>query len=486
MAFDNCNFSQFIDGKFTEGQGPDLAVENPYTEKTITTVKCTSVVETNAAIESASKACFEGPWSNFTRKERGNTLRKMAEHLETRKKDLTSVQIAEVGMFRMMCGYVGTEAPIDIWHQHAELAARDWDEALAPFVSQTAMGPKQYSGIVLQEPIGVVSAIVPFNFPIFVATLKTAAALAAGCSVILKASELTPLSCTIIAEAAAAADLPPGVLQYIIGEGDVGRRMVAHDKVDCVSFTGSTKIGAAIAAEAGQGLKKVVMELGGKSAAIICEDADLGEAVGALVGSFANAGQGCGITSRFVVNEKIADQLVQTASMVMGTLTAGDPDSATTTHSPQISKAAKERIMGFIDSAPSEGATLVTGGTGIDDQPHGHWIKPTLFDNVDQNSKIAQEELFGPVVAITRVKNDEEAIAVANNSDYGLWGTVCTKNPMKGMKIARKIRTGNFGINGGVLNINAPFGGTKKSGFGREMGEYGVREFFNSKSVSYS
>ncbi|MBX7159572.1 MAG: aldehyde dehydrogenase family protein [Acidimicrobiia bacterium] len=484
MAPENHRFAQYIDGRFTEGSGAPLEVENPYTEKTITTVAQSGAADVEAAVAGARRSVDDG-WGRMSRDDRRRVMTRMADALAARSDDLTDLQIAECGMFRRMCSYVNTSLPLQWWHDYADLAGREWDEPMRPVTWHTATGPKYASGWVYQEPVGVVSAIVPFNFPFFVATHKVAAALAAGCSVVLKLSELTPLACTLIAEAAADADLPAGALQYVIGGPEVGTAMVEHPDVDCVSFTGSTKVGSAIGARCGTDIKKVVLELGGKSAAIILDDANLDEAMIEIVGAFSHGGQGCALTTRLVVHEAVADDVVERLTAFARFLTPGDPAEPSTTHSPQITAAARDRVLGMIEAGSAAGAELVFGGGPISDQPSGHWVEPTLFDRCPTRARIAQEEIFGPVLVVHRVADDSEAVAVANDSDFGLWGAVFTQDIRRGLRVARGVRTGCMGINGEVVNNDAPFGGVKKSGVGREFGAYGVREFLEPKSVTW-
>jgi len=479
------HWRQFIDGTFSEGAGDPLSVDNPYSEKAIGDIRCSSLDDVDRAIGAARRSQDEGSWATMARRDRSLVLTRLADALESKRRDLQQIHVAETGMFRMMNDGFGIGQPLEWWQGYAELAGRDWDEAIMPAVMNAGLGDQLSGGIVTQEPAGVVSAIVPFNFPFFVATHKVGAALAAGCSVVLKLSELTPLTCTLIAEAALEADLPPGVFNYVVGEAAVGARMVEHPEVDVVSFTGSTKVGKAIAASASNTVKKVVLELGGKSAAIVLDDADLDACVPVLLGQFSHGGQGCALSTRLVLHDSIADEVVSRLTTLLPFLTPGDPADARTTHSPQITEAARARVLGYIGAGVESGAELVAGGGPITSQATGHWVEPTLFDHCPVDASIAQEEIFGPVLAVHRCRDDAEAIAIANRSVYGLWGTVFTKNLPRGMAVARQIRTGSVGINGMALNFHAPFGGVKQSGVGREFGEYGVREFFEPKSISW-
>jgi aldehyde dehydrogenase (NAD+) len=479
------DWGQFIDGEMTHGSGDALVVDNPYSEKAVGEIARSTLADVDRAVAAARRAQDEGPWRTMSRRDRSLLLSRMADALDARRADLQDIHVAETGMFRMMNDGFGIGQPLEWWRGYAELAGRDWDEGIRPAVMNAGLGDKLTGALVTQEPAGVVSAIVPFNFPFFVATHKVAAALAAGCSVVLKLSELTPLTCTLIAEAALEAELPPGAFNYVVGEAEVGARLVEHPDVDVVSFTGSTTVGKAIATSAAQTVKKVVLELGGKSAAIVLDDADLDACVPVLLGQFSHGGQGCALSTRLVVHESIADELVARLTTLIPFLTPGDPAEPGTTHSPQITAAARQRVLGYIDAGLAQGAELIAGGGPITSQPTGHWVEPTLFDRCPVDASIAQEEIFGPVLVVHRFTTEAEAVAIANHSIYGLWGTVFTKDLPRGMAVARQIRTGSVGINGMALNFHAPFGGVKQSGVGREFGEYGVREFFEPKSISW-
>jgi aldehyde dehydrogenase (NAD+) len=475
----------YVDGAFVDGDDGILAVENPYTEAAFAEIGRSSLAQVDRAVAAARRSQDEGPWPRLSRRARARHLADLADALAARADELREVHIAETGMFRMMNDAYGVGLPLEWWQGYADLAARQWDHGVPPATMDLGLGDQLAGTTVFQEPVGVVSAIAPFNFPFFVATHKVAAALAAGCSVVLKLSELTPVSCSLIAEAAADADLPPGVFNYVVGEAEVGQRMVAHPDVDGVSFTGSTTVGRTIAATAAQTVKKVVLELGGKSAAIVCDDADLGAAVPALLGNFSHGGQGCALSTRLVVHESVADEVVARLQAMIPFLAAGDPADPGTTHAPQITAVAKDRVLGYIEAGVQSGAELVAGGSTIDDQPHGHWVQPTLFDRCPVDARVAQEEIFGPVLVVHRFATDDEAVAIANASDYGLWGTIFSRDLPRAMGIARRVRTGALGINGMALNFHAPFGGVKQSGVGREFGEYGVREFLEPKAVSW-
>lgn len=475
----------FLDGEFADGLGVAVDVENPYTQKPLVTVGSASEAQVEQAIRGARRAQDEGPWPSLSRRDRRMVLERFVDALDARHRLLTELQIGETGMFRLMCDYAGVEMPMRSWHVYAELAGRDWDEPSPPLAWMTPTGMRQAAGVVCMEPVGVVSAIVPFNFPFTVATHKVGAALAAGCSVILKASELTPLACAVMGEAAQEAELPPGVFQYLIGAEGVGRTMVGHDAVDAVSFTGSTRVGREIGAVAGRGVKRMVLELGGKSAAVVLEDANLDDTCVFLVAQYSHAGQGCALNTRFIVRDEIADEVVERVASLASLLSPGDPALSSTTHSPQIDARARDRVLGVVESTVAEGAELICGGGPVAGQPSGYWVEPTLFDHCPTQAGAAREEIFGPVLVVHRVRSDEEAVRVANDSPYGLWGSVHTADLVRGFELAKRIRSGAVGVNGMVSNDHAPFGGVKLSGVGREFGTWGVREFMEPKAISW-
>jgi aldehyde dehydrogenase (NAD+) len=354
-------------------------------------------------------------------------------------------------------------------------------------LDETVFEEKIGNSLVIKEPIGVVGCITPWNYPLHQITLKVAPALAAGCTVVLKPSEVAPFNAFILAEAAEAAGLPKGVLNIVTGYGPAaGEALVKHPGVDMISFTGSTRAGKRISELAAQGVKRVALELGGKSASLILDDADLAAAVKSTVnGCYLNSGQTCTALTRLLVPQAKYEEAAKIAAEVAKGFTLGDPLAETTKLGPLTSKAQLERVRGYIKKGLDEGAELVAGGLeppeGV--PAGGYYVRPTVFGKVRNDLTIAQEEIFGPVLSIIPYRDEEEAIRIANESVYGLAGAVWSKDEARAQRVARRIRAGQVDVNGGAFNMNAPFGGFKQSGHGREAGVYGLEEFLEYKSL---
>jgi acyl-CoA reductase-like NAD-dependent aldehyde dehydrogenase len=334
--------------------------------------------------------------------------------------------------------------------------------------------------------MGVASLITPYNLPITLNLFKVGPALAAGCTVILKPSPYTPLEALILGEVADEADLPPGVLNIVTGDVDAGLQLTTNPNVDMVSFTGSDTVGRKIAAQAASSVKKVVLELGGKSANILCDDTDLDRALMDVVQNFTfHCGQGCGLLTRVLVHESLHDELVGRIEAVLDSIVVGDGADPRVTMGPLISEAQRHKVESLIRAGRDEGATLAYGGGRPDGLSKGYFVEPTLFVNVDNAMTIAQREFFGPVGVVIPFRSDEEAIELANASDYGLCGGVWSSDPARAYGIAQRVRTGMVSINGGegFGSPNTPFGGYKQSGLGREWGAAGLSEYLQHKSV---
>jgi betaine-aldehyde dehydrogenase len=342
------------------------------------------------------------------------------------------------------------------------------------------MGPS----LVRKEPVGVVAAIVPWNVPLFTAMLKIAPALAAGCTVVLKPAPETPLDAYLLAECLDEAGIPAGVINIVTAGREVGEHLVTHPDIDKIAFTGSTVAGKRIGALAGERLRRVTLELGGKSAAIILDDADLATSIPALLGSsFMNNGQACVAQTRILASRDRYSEVVDAITEFASQQIVGDPLDPETQIGPLVAERQRARVEGYIATAQKEGGKITTGGGRPSSQSTGWYVEPTVFINVEPDSTLAQEEVFGPVVAVIPYDSPDDAVKIANNSEYGLSGTVFTSDIPAGIDIARRVRTGTFTINGFSLEFGAPFGGYKNSGIGRELGPEGLAAYLESKSI---
>jgi aldehyde dehydrogenase (NAD+) len=476
----------YIDGKWTEGSG-DTVVEvvNPATEEPLAQVPQATAPDVEDAVLAARRAFDEGPWGRTTPADRAAVLRRFWELLTARKPEIVDLTIAEAGSPRKLSETLQVQSPLD---HLADMSER----VLATFPFSRPMPPTFGAGIgqgvVLREAAGVVAAITPFNYPFLVDMSKVVPALAAGCTMVLKPSPYTPLAALLIAEVAEQAGLPPGVLNVVTGDIEAGQRLTTHSAVDVVTFTGSDAVGARIMAQAAGGIKRVVLELGGKSANIILDDADLDRAIPhAALGFTRHSGQGCACLTRVLAHESRYAETVERLTAALAGLRVGDPDDPATDMGPLIRESQRERVEGYVRLAQEEGARLVYGGgrpAGLD---RGFFHEPTLFADVRNEMRIAQEEVFGPVGVVIPFADDTEAAAIANDSEFGLSGAVWSRDPRRAFAVAKHVRTGTVMLNGGGggTNPHGPFGGYKRSGIGREFGEAGLEEYLETKTVAW-
>jgi acyl-CoA reductase-like NAD-dependent aldehyde dehydrogenase len=466
--------SSFIGGRWQASpSAARIPVYSASTEDIIGSVAAGSAEDVSRAVAAARRA-FEAGWAVAPPAERAGWLRKLADGLEKRKEQIASTISQEVGMPISMSLPIQAGAPVVVLRSFADLATT-W-----PFERNIG------HSLILREPVGVVGAITPWNYPLHQIIAKVAPALAAGCTVVLKPSELAPLNACILAEVCEEIGLPPGLINIVHGYGpDVGEAIASHQGIDMVSFTGSVRAGTRVASIAAATVKKVTLELGGKSACVILEDAVFDKAVSTGVkNAMLNSGQTCSAWSRMIVPRAKMDDAVAIAGQTLAKLPLGDPLDQATRLGPLISEAQRERVEGYIAAGRAEGARLAIGGGRPSHLPKGHYVEPTVFAAVTPDMKIAREEIFGPVLSILPYDSEDEAVAIANDSIYGLAGAVWSEDAERALRVARRIRTGQVDINGARWNALAPFGGYKQSGIGREFGEFGFEEYLQVKSVA--
>ena len=463
--------AHWIDGRAVAVDGPVIEVVNPASGAVVAAVPEGTAADVDRAV-AAAKSAFPG-WAATPPVERAAVLRRMAAVLGARGTEIATAMTLEMG------------APIAFTREVALGLPPMSIEAFAKVAEEFPWTEEVANSLIVREPIGVVGAIVPWNFPIQQIVTKVVPALLAGNSVVLKPSEVAPLAARIFAEAAAEAGLPAGVLNVVHGTGEVvGEAISAHPGIDMVSFTGSTRAGKRVSAVAAGTVKRVALELGGKSANVILPDADLPTAVArGLAAAWVNAGQICGAYTRMLVPADLQDRVVELLREAAVGYVVGDPAAEGTTLGPLASEAQRERVAGYIDKGIADGATLVYGGPGRPEGiADGAYVRPTIFADVDPDSVIAQEEIFGPVLAVIPYVDDEDAVRIANNTVYGLNGAVFGESE-HALAIARRMRAGQVDVNGAPFNPFAPFGGYKQSGNGREYGRQGLEEFLETKAI---
>ncbi len=463
----------YIGGEWTPPSGKgSFDVVNSSTEEVMGRVPAGDVSDVDRAVR-AARAAFDG-WSRTAPKERAEFLEKIQAGLAARAQEIAETIAGEVGMPVPLSTMIQAGLPTLTFGATAKLAATyEFEEQAGP-------------SLIIKEPVGVVGCITPWNYPLHQIAAKVAPAMAAGCTVVLKPSEVAPLSAFILAEIVDSVRLPRGVFNLVSGDGaTVGEAISSHPEVDMVSFTGSTNAGKRVSEVASKTVKRVALELGGKSANVILDDADLGKAVKAGVQNcFLNSGQTCSAWTRMLVPKDRHDEAVALAKQAAEKFQPGSAFEASTRLGPLVSKTQQDRVRGYIRKGIEEGATLVTGGPEQPEQlPKGYFVKPTVFANVKNSMTIAQQEIFGPVLCIIPYENEEDAIKIANDSLYGLAGGVWSGDPERAKRVARRIRTGQIDINGANFNPLAPFGGFKQSGRGREYGKWGLEEFLEIKSM---
>jgi aldehyde dehydrogenase (NAD+) len=476
-------YQLYSGGKFVDAEtGETRATINPATEEPIALVPVATRNDTRRAIESARTAFDSRVWSGMEVKERARILMSIVEQLGQRQDELARIEAADAGATIRKTSMMDIPIGIEHFRSLVELGERIPTYEPLPWIDIPAIS----WNFVHREPIGVCAGIIPWNFPFMMAVWKIAPALIMGNSLILKPATDTPLTALELARTAAKCGLPPGVLNVVIGPGSVvGEELCTNPMVDKVALTGSTETGRRVMRLASDTVKKVTLELGGKSPTIICDDADLAIAVdGALFGTFFHAGQVCESGTRCFVPSSIYDHFMERLRERVTHIKLGDTADYETTMGPVVSESQMKRVLGYIDTGRREGARIVCGGGRPSNLKKGWFVQPTIFEQVTNTSTIAREEIFGPVLAVIRYENLEDAISMANDSIYGLGGAVFSRDIPKAIGVAKRIRTGTVWINDfHLLNALAPFGGYKQSGVGRELGPQGLLEFTQIKHI---
>ncbi|MFC5745729.1 aldehyde dehydrogenase family protein [Actinomadura rugatobispora] len=467
----------YIDGAWEAGtgSGDGITVLDSASATVVETLRPAGADQLERAVAAARRAQRE--WSAVPVPERVAFLRRLADRLAAREDELAAVMSKEVGSTLAFSRSVQVGLSI--------ATIRGTADALA----ELPLDERVDNVTVVREPVGVVGAITPWNYPIYQVVAKLAPALAAGCAIVVKPSQVAPLSSVLLFEEIEALGLPAGTANLLTGTGRViGEALVAHPDVDMISFTGSTEAGARIAATAAATVKRVALELGGKSASVVLDDADVARSVRGTLGScFSNGGQTCSALTRLVVPRSLQTEVEAEIRAAVAEVVVGDPSDPRTVVGPMASAEQRETVNSYIELGLSEGARLLAGG--ISDDPGGrsggggYYVTPTVLTDVKSGMRVAQEEIFGPVLVVIPVDDTEEAVEVANDSEYGLSGAVWSGDEDRAVAVARRIRTGQVAVNGGAFSARAPFGGVKKSGNGRELGRYGLEEYFEYKAI---
>jgi acyl-CoA reductase-like NAD-dependent aldehyde dehydrogenase len=471
-----CYNQLFIGGHWRKPSTEErLTVISPHSEKPIGDVPAASPADVDAAVTAARHAFDHGPWPRLDPRERMRKVEELATIYSGHLDEMADLITDEMGSPRSFSRLGQAAAAVAMMHLTLAVA-RDfpWTERRNGVVGEVHLH---------RAPVGVVAAIVPWNVPQFLIMPKLVPALIAGCPVIIKPAPETPLDALWLAEMIEQLGLPDGVVSVLPGGTDVGEALVRHPGVDKVSFTGSSAVGRRIAGLCGEQLKRVSLELGGKSAAIILDDADIDKTVRELKSaSLMNNGQACVAQTRILVSERRRDDVVDALAEMMSGLRVGDPSDEATDIGPLVAQRQQTRVQDYIRTGVQEGARMVLGG---EDSPHsqGWYVRPTLFVDVTNDMRIAREEIFGPVLSVLTYRDEEDAVRIANDSDYGLAGSVWTSDIAHGLEIAASVRAGTYGINMYTLDIGSPFGGFKQSGIGREFGPEGLHEYVEVQSV---
>ncbi|MCK9923932.1 aldehyde dehydrogenase [Frankia sp. AgPm24] len=455
-----------------------ISVISPHTEELVATVPEADSGDVDRAVAAARRAFDEGPWPHTSPKDRAEVIRAISAAIKARAQEIADTTTAEMGAPRSFALAGNTYASALVLDGFATLT-----DDFAFEEERPGFGGRSCQ--VVKQPVGVAAAIAPWNVPLFIIAMKLGAALAAGATLIIKSAPEAPLTGYLLAEILDSVGLPPGVVSVIAADREASEALVRHPGIDKVSFTGSTAVGRRIGAICGEQLKRCTLELGGKSASILLDDADLATAIpGLLPAVFMNSGQACVAQTRVLVPRHRHDEVVAALDAAIGALKVGDPADPETFVGPLVAERQRTRVEGLIEAGVGEGAQLVRGGGRPADLDRGWYVEPTLFAGVDNQMRIAREEVFGPVLAVLPYDGEDEAVRIANDSDYGLSGSVWTGDVEHGIALGKRIRTGSFAVNSGaVLDLLNPFGGFKQSGLGRELGREGLEAYLETQTI---
>ena len=468
----------FIGGELVPPES-DAVIEviSPVTEERIATAPSSTPEDIDRAVRSARAAFDDGPWPRLSPLERAQALEPVGDYLRARIPDIAQLITEEMGSPISFSNRLQAPVPVMLLDYYRQLAASfAFDEERAGMT-----GP----ALILREPIGVVGQIVPWNAPLILTMANLAPALIAGCTVVLKPAPETPLDAYLLAEAAMEAELHPGVLNIVPADRENSEALVRHPLVDKISFTGSSATGRRVAALCGEQFKRLTLECGGKSPAIILEDAEIDSVVPALMPfAIMMSGQHCLAQTRILAHRRRYREVVDALSQAAAALRVGDPHDPATEVGPLVAERQRRRVEDYIASGRRDGATITVGGGRPASQPKGWYLEPTVFADVDNSMRIAQDEIFGPVLVVIPFEDDDDAVRIANDSKYGLSGSVWSGDEDRAMTIARQVRTGSLTLNGYRIEFGAPFGGYKESGIGREFGPEGLGSFLEYKTIN--